>query len=258
MSSRLKRIVVACILSLLASAPAHAIESVNIMADSHLSAVMSHIARYYSRSTGNVANLSFLPASTQDAQIAEGGAADVLVTSQTARIEQLKTQGLIDFYSQTPIARDRLALVGPLESPIQARLAQAFPTAQIILQLGFEPGFVVGHPETLQEGIYGKEAMRNLGAAADLEPYTLYIKDLRQMLDMVARQNAYGVFFYSSVLAVPGLRVIDLFPESSHTPIQYYAVVIASDNMNQARNFMAYLKTPAVRSIFRDNGFIAD
>jgi molybdate transport system substrate-binding protein len=156
------------------------------------------------------------------------------------------------------VARNRLALVGPADSPLQVALLKKFPTAALINQMGGEQAFVVGNPETLMAGIYGKEALRKLNVADDLEPYTLYIRQMDEMFDMVLRQHAYGIFLYSSTINQAGLRVLDVLPENSHRPIAYYAVVIAGDNMNEARKFLEYLKTADAKKIFRENGFSVD
>jgi molybdate transport system substrate-binding protein len=128
----------------------------------------------------------------------------------------------------------------------------------IISQMAGEQLFVVGHPETLMEGVYGKEALRSLGVSEDLEEYTLYIKQLEQMLDMVRRQHAYGIFFYSTVVGMDDVRVLDLLPETSHHPVEYYAVAIAGENMAEARKFLDYLKSAPSRKVLRSKGFKTD
>lgn len=242
-------------LALLFSAPpARALDSVTIMADASISLAVTQIARSYTRNTGSIVTTSYLPFQTQQAQIAEGIAADVLITPLVQWMEDLKTRGLIDVYSPAPIAKNRLALAGPPDSALTANMEKSFPVAAIIQAIGAEPGFVVGNPETLPEGTYAKEALRALGAAQYLEPYTLYPKRIEDMLDMVAHRNAYGIFFYSSVANRGDLKIIGVLPEAAHQPIQYYAVVIAGDNMDSARKFLEYLKSDRAQKIFRDNG----
>jgi molybdate transport system substrate-binding protein len=238
--------------------PALALSSVTVMADNNLSVAMAEIARSYSRDRGVIVNTSFAPAKSQEAQITEGDSGDILITPDLKWIENLKTQGLVDIYSQTQLARDRLALVGPLSSPLHARLLQNFPVTQIIEHLGGEQGFVIGNPETLPEGVYSKEALRKLNVAADLEPYTLFIKNREQMFDIVITQKAYGLFFYTTAVGQAGVRVIDMLPEDSYTPIWYYAVVIAGDNMNEARRFLDYLKSTKTKNILKKNGFLTN
>lgn len=240
------------------STPCFAISTVTVMADNSLSIAMTALARDYSKNNNAVVNSSFASSATQQEQISEGGAADILITPKLPWIEDLKTQGLVDVYSQTPIARNRIALVAPVASPLQVKIEEGFPTAQLIQQFGWEPGFVIGSPDALEEGTFSKEALRNVGAAGDLEEYTLYVKRLDQMFDMVANHGMYGLFFYSSTVGKAGIRVLDLLPENTHKPIEYNAVVIAGDNMDEARKFLEYLKSDNAKEILRDNGFLAN
>jgi len=235
-----------------------AVDSVTLLADSTISLAMAQVARSYARDRLVVVNASFAAPVSQEAQIKEGGAADILITPRLSRIEELKTQGLVDVYSQATVARNRLALVGPLDSDLKMPMGQHVRTAPLINAMGGEQAFVVANPQTLMEGTYSKEALRNLHAADDLEPYTLYIKSSGEMFDMVMKQHAYGVFLNSSLVGKEGLRVIGLLPEESHKPITYYAVVIAGENMDQARKFMEYLKGSDARRLLRENGLTID
>ena len=253
-----KNLILAVLTTVSFASPVFAIDSVTLLADSTISMAMAQVARNYSRDNNVVVNASFATPTSQETQIKEGGAADILITPKLPWIEDLKTQGLVDIYSQATVARNRLALVGPVDSDLQIPVTKDFKTAPLINAMAGEQAFVVGNPQSLMEGVYGKEALRSLGVAEDLEPYTLYIKESPQMFDMVVNQHAYGVFLNSSLIAKDGLRVIGLLPEESHHPIAYYAVVIAGENMDQARKFMEYLKSPATKRLLRENGYSVD
>jgi len=246
------------IICLLHATPCFAIDTVTVMADNSLSLAMTALARDYAKSSNAIVNTSFAASAAQQSQISEGSAADILITPKAEWIENLKTQGVVDIYSQTPIARNRIALVAPTNSPLQIKLANGFPVSLLIQQFGWEPNFVVASPDILEEGAFSKEALRNLGVANDLEEYTLYIKRLDQMFDMVANHGMYGLFFYSSTIGKTGVRVLDLLPEDSHRPIEYNAVVLAGDNMDEARKFITYLKSDNAKEILRDYGFLAN
>jgi len=233
-------------------------KSVTVMADSTLGTALAEIARNYSRDSQVVVNTSFATQSAQEIQITEGAAADILITPKQPWIDQLKMRGLVDVYSQILLAKNQLALVGPVDSPLNINLALRFPVTEIIHEMAGEQAFVVGHPETQLAGAYGKEVLRSLNVADELEPYTLYIKQTDQMIDMVTKQRAYGIFLYSSTISREGLRVLDLFPDNLYRPIDYYAVVIAGDNMDEARKFLDYLKTRGAKRVLRENGFITD
>ncbi len=254
----LRNSILALVFALGFARAAYALPSVTVLADPTMGAAIAEIARNYSRDQSTVANTAFTSSTEQEHEITEGGSADVLITPRQNWIDQLKTQGLLDVNSQTTVAKNRMALVGPVDSPITARIQNGFPTVPLIQQMEGEQLFVMGNPETLMEGVYGKEALRSLDVAGDLEEHTLYIKNLDQMFDMVRKQHAYGIFFYSSTISRDGVRVIDLLPENSHHPIEYYAVAIAGENMSEARKFIEYLKGSTARKILRDNGFAAD
>lgn len=232
--------------------------TVTVMADHSLSAAVSEIARNYSRGNQAIVNTSFLPQKIQQELISDGAAADVLITSKAEWIDELKQQGLIDINSQTKFARDKLVLIGSKETNVVSAGAGRFPAFEIIKAGNGEPVFILGNPEFLMEGVYAKEAMRSFGANDDLEPYTLYAKRLDEMFDMVANQNAFAICFYSSTLTREGVKIIDTLPESAHKPIVYNAVVIASDNMNEARKFLTYLKSAEVRKLLAKDGFVVD
>lgn len=253
--TNLRLSLVAAALLLFYASPAQAIGSITVMADSGLGVAIAEIARNYSRASNLVVNTSFASQKSQEAQINEGGAADILITSDQAWIDRLKASGLVDVYSQVVVARNRLALVGPVGTPLELAPGEAFPTTSLIRHMNFEPGFVIGHPEALAEGIYAKEALSNLGVYQDIEEYTLYVKSLPQMMEMVANQGDYGLFFYSTTIARRDLRVLALLPETVHKPIQYFAVVIAGENMNEARKFIDYLKGADAKVVLMENGF---
>lgn len=232
--------------------------TVTVMADHSLSTAVSEIARNYSRENQAVVNTSFQTQKIQQEQISEGAAADILITSKKQWIDELKQQGLIDRNSQTKLAKDRLVLIGPKETSVVSAGAGRFPTFEIIRAGGGEPVFVLGNPEFLMEGIYAREAIHSFGANDDLEPYTLYVKSLDEMFDMVANHNIFAICFYSSAMKRDDIKIIDTLPESAHKPIVYNAVVIASDNMNEARKFLTYLKSAEVRKLLDKDGFVVD
>lgn len=235
--------------------PAFALPSVTILADPSMGPAVAEIARNYSREHNVVASTVFTSSSEQQDEINEGGSADVLITPKLGWIETLKTQGLIDVHSEIAVAKNRMALIGPIDSTLNLKIRNSFPSTELIHAMEGEQLFVVGHPETLLEGIYGREALRNLDPNHDMEEYTLYIKNLDQMFEMVRKSHAYGLFFYSSAISRTGIRVIDLLPEDSHHPIDYHAVAIAGDNMGEARKFLDYLKSASARKTLRENGF---
>lgn len=235
---------------------AYAFPTVIVLSDKTINKAIISIARNYSLQNNIVVNTAFTSPDIQQEQIMDGAAADVVITPLESWVEELKSRGLVDVYSQVEIASNRLALVTSANNPIQLSLANGFPTAEIIQSMNWEQSFIVGHPQTQIEGIYAKQVLREMKAASDLEPYTLYIKRYDQTIEKLKENNTYGVFFYTTVKDQKDLRVLDFFPENTYPPIRYYAVVIAGENMNEARKFVNYLNSKDARRTLVSQGFI--
>jgi len=258
LSVRIKLLSLVFMLTAGVVSPAFSLTSLTILADNNMGIAVAEIAREYSRTHQVVVNTSFAPPDDQESEIIEGGSADVLITPRVQWMEHLRSKGLLDVRSQTALAKDQLVLVGPTEGVFPVKLAHAFPTAELIKRMEGEALFVVGNPQTQASGISGKQALRNLGVAGDMEPYTLYIKGQDQMVEMVMKQHAYGVFLYSATIDREGMKVLDVFPKNSYKTAIYYASVIAGDNMDEARKFIEYLKSPDAKELLTKNGFSTD
>lgn len=242
--------------SVLWCAPSFALPNITIMADPAASIAVTRLAQEYARMSDVGVSTSFTSKQEQSGQILEGGAADILITPDARWIEELKGQGLIDVNSKREFARGRLALVGPGDSALSLKLTDNFMAAPLVHAMGDSPGLLIGNPEYLREGKYAKEALRSLGALDVLEPYTLYPKTSEEMIEQVTSHGAFGVFFYGDAQLMEHAKIIDIFPANSHSPVVYYAVVVAGENMDEARKFMKFLDTRSARTAIRTAGMI--
>lgn len=77
------------------------------------------------------------------------------------------------------------------------------------------------------------------------------------MLTYVETGNAdAGLVYATDAQVSQRVRVVAVAPESSHDPIVYpLAEIHGSHNMSTAREFIAFLQSPAARAIFERHGF---
>ena len=81
-------------------------------------------------------------------------------------------------------------------------------------------------------------------------------ESVRAALMLVARGEApLGVVYASDAQAEPKVRVIGIFPESSHPPIVYPVARLAASTNAEAASFVRWLASPAATTIFRHRGF---
>lgn len=241
------------------SVPAQAQQDIGIVvvsADSSLSLPLSRIARDYARTKGIAVTVSYLSSGPLSAQheVIENATVDLMLTARRDWQETLKQQGLVDVAADRAIATNRLVLVGPSTSALILDLEKTFNTGKMLLYMGDNRLFAIANPETLAEGSYSREALRKMNADADLEPYTVYPRDMAQLTSAITRKGAYGLMLASTAEGISGLRIIATIPSWAHSPIAYHTLVLAGENMNAARAFAAYLVTPRAQAVFRQFG----
>ena len=261
MTASSPKCLVLLLLSLVVSPTAYAapmadeIRTISVIADSSLALPVTKIIQQYSTDKHQAVVASYVPVNQQEEAVLEGVGYDVLITARPKILEELKQQGLVDIYTESEVAKNRLVLAASDKSDFQASLAKRFPLADIITKFNWQPGLVVGNPETLLEGSIAREALRNYGVIADLEPYTMYEKDLPEIISMIREEGSLGLVYQSDAKNYQGLRVVDIVPEHTHRPITYIAVVLAGNRMEQSREFVDYLTQRRSKNIFQKHDF---
>jgi len=90
------------------------------------------------------------------------------------------------------------------------------------------------------------------GVAAKLAPTS----DVRVALNLVARGEApYGIVYSTDAAAEPRVKIVDMFPASSHPPILYPAALTATGKKAEATEFLKYLRSPKAVRDFTAQGF---
>jgi molybdate transport system substrate-binding protein len=74
-------------------------------------------------------------------------------------------------------------------------------------------------------------------------------------LAYVARGEApLGIVYETDAKAEPNVKIVGIFPESSHAPILYPAA-LTKDAKPEARGFLTYLSSPKAEAVFAKDGF---
>lgn len=229
--------------------------SLILQADSSLMLPISELARLYTLKTHQPVALFFVQSQHQIHDIVDGAVIDLLITARRTWIDALSQQGLVDPAFKNVIAKNQLVLVAPPTSTEAVDLAHGFNPAPLMLKIGPDNfNFVIGHPESLAEGGASREALRNLGVDGDLEPYMEYPRTLEKLRKAVLKKNAYGLMYASDAKETLGIRILGALPDSSYTPIHYTTLVLAGDNMENARAFVKYLQQKEAGAVFSKYG----
>jgi len=150
------------------------------------------------------------------------------------------------------LLRNRLVLIAPAGSTLQAAITAGFPLAAL---LG-DGRLAMADPDTVPAGKYGKAALEKLGVWNRVSSKLARAENVRAALNFVARgETPLGIVYLTDANAEKKVRVVGQFPADSYPPIVYPVAVVASSKNVAAPAFVQYLKSGAPRAIFEKYGF---
>lgn len=196
--------------------------------------------------------ISFAASSALARQIASGAPADVFVSADEPWMDDIAAKGLVRKGTRVSFLRNALVLVAPKASTVRLRIAPNMPLAAA---LG-GGRLAVGDPAAVPAGIYARQSLTKLGVWASVQGRLAPAENVRAALALVNRGAApLGVVYATDARAEPGVRVVGLFPESSHDPISYPIATLAASRNPEGEGFRRFLISSEGKAIFRRFGF---
>ena len=232
-----------------------------VFAAASLTNALNSIGPLYTRRSGENVTFSFAASSTLARQIAAGAQANVFFSADTDWMDFLQSRGLIDPATRRDIVGNRLALIAPKGSTVRLLVRKDFDLAGA---LGGNGRLAIGEPQSVPAGRYAREALRSLGVWDSVSGRLIPAENVRAALEYVARGEApLGIVYETDALIEPRVRIVGLFPTSSHPRIDYPAAVVAAahggpprDRAAGADRFVRFLASPDARQIFHKFGFL--
>ncbi|MCW1383893.1 molybdate ABC transporter substrate-binding protein [Novosphingobium sp. KCTC 2891] len=196
--------------------------------------------------------ISFAASSALARQIEAGAPADLLVSADTQWMDHVAAAGFVARGSRAPFLTNQLVLIAPAASRLSLAIRPGFPLARA---LG-NGRLAMGDPDAVPAGIYGKEALTRLGAWPHVAGRVARAESVRAALALVARGEApLGVVYATDARAEPRVRVVGVFPETSHAPILYPLARLTGATSRDAEAFHRFLLSGEGKAIFRRFGF---
>lgn len=222
-----------------------------IFAAASLKNVIDDLAAPCKQVTGVGYKASYAASSTLAKQIAEGAPADMFISADLEWMDDAARRGLIDGASRVNLLGNDLVLVAPNASTVTLKIAPNFALAAA---LG-NGRLAVGDPAAVPAGLYAKAALTSLGVWNSVSSRLAPAENVRAALLLVSRAEApLGIVYRTDALADATVRIVDVFPASSHPPIVYPAA-LTTHGSAAARKVLDYLRGPAARAVFEQQGF---
>ncbi len=213
------------------------------------------VAQEFWRGNGQKVVVSYAASPALAKQIENGAPADVFISADLDWMDYIDQRKLIRAGTRRNLLRNRLVLIEPANSKVQAEITPGFPLAKL---LG-DGRLAMADPDSVPAGKYGKAALEKLGVWSSVEGKVARAENVRAALNFVARGEVpLGIVYQTDVYAEKKVRVVAQFSPDSHPAIIYPVAVIASSRHVAASVFVNYLKSAEARAIFEKYGFSMD
>lgn len=255
--SRMSKLAVAAILwgTLLAGA-GHADQAekpaILVFGAASLTNVLQDLGDAFTKQTSIPVKFSFAASSALARQIESGAPADVFFSADLDWMDYLQKRNLIQAPSRRDVLGNRLVLIAPSDSAIELKIKPHFPLATA---LGGKH-LATGDPDAVPVGRYAREALTNLGVWDEVADRIVRADSVRSALAFVDRGEApLGIVYETDAMVDKNVRVVDVFPATSHAPI-VYPIALTVNAQADAAKFVAYIASPASDVTFKAYGFV--
>jgi molybdate transport system substrate-binding protein len=184
-------------------------------------------------------------------QIEQGAPVDVFAAANRAYIQELEQLGLVMPDTVALYAQGRITLWTRADSPF------TFAELRDLMQPGVAR-VAIANPEHAPYGIAAREALQSAGLWDALQPKLILGENAAQTLQYAETGNVdVAIAALSLSIAAGDQGRYVLIPAELHNPLdQALAVVSSTQHEAEARQFAAFVNSPAGRGVMRRYGFV--
>ena len=234
---------------LTASAPRLAAVELNVSAAASLADALQEIKSQYEMQGGDRIVLNLGASSTLARQIQEGAPADLFLSADEAKMDQLEKQGLVVKGTRRSVLSNTLVVVVPTDSSLKIT-----PPADLTKVRAL----ALAEPQSVPAGIYAKEYLRRLKLWDRVIDRVVPTENVRAALAAVEQGNAdAGIVYKTDAGISKKVRIAYEVPLAEGPRISYpFAAIAGSKNPEAARRFLEYLESPVALGVFERYGFL--
>ena len=226
-------------------------KTVTVFAAASLTNALQDLGDAFTKDTSIAVRFSFAASSALARQIENGSRADMFFSADLEWMDYLQARNLIQPATRHDVLGNQLVLIAPLDSKISLKIEPHFALAAAV----GKSRLATGDPDSVPVGRYAREALANLGVWDEVAPRLVRADSVRSALAFVDRgEAALGIVYATDAMVDKNVRVVGMFPASSHMPI-IYPVALTSGARSDAAKFLAYIRGPAGDLAFRHYGF---
>jgi molybdate transport system substrate-binding protein len=218
-----------------------------VFAAASLTDALGEIGAGYEARTGVRVLFSFAGSNALARQIRAGAPADVFVSANLARMDELQEAGLVRADDRVNLLSNRLVVVVAVASHLVVTEPADLERARRL---------ALGDPEAVPAGIYARIWLEGRGLWERLRGRVVPTLDVRAALAAVETGSAeVGIVYRSDVAVSRRVRVAFEVPVHEAPQIVYPAAVLASARSPASRPFLDHMRSPEATAVFARFGF---
>lgn len=222
-----------------------------VHAAASLTDAMKEIAATYEKQSGDKLQLNFGASSLLARQIEEGAPADLFLSADEAKMDNLENKGLL-------LPGTRRSLLSNLLVIVVSNDAHAAPKSASDLVKPEYKKIALAQPDSVPAGIYAREYLQKLGLWEKVKDKVVPTENVRAALAAVESGNVEAGFVYKTdSLISKKVKVAVEISATEGPKISYpIAVIKSSKEPEHAKKLEEYLAGPEARKVFEKFGFI--
>lgn len=184
-------------------------------------------------------------------QIEGGAPVDVFASASQEDMDGIEQKGMIMKDTRVNFAANTVVLVVPVGSKAKIKSFECLMSREI-------KRIAIGNPKTVPAGRYAQEVFKYYKVAETIKDKLIFAKNVRQVLDYVARGEVDAGIVYSTdaMARSKKVKVVAAASEASLKPVVYpIAVVKGSKNELLAKEFVALVVSREGKRILEKYGF---
>lgn len=223
----------------------------NVYAAASLTDALQEIATAYQKAAGVKISLNLGASSALARQIEERAPADVFLSADEAKMNELEKNGLVLKGTRRSLLSNTLVIVVPADSHLKLASARDLVGPQV-------KAISLCEPQTVPAGIYAQEYLRKVHVWDSVVKKLVPTENVRAALAAVESGNVEaGIVFKTDARISKKVKIALEIPAAEGPAISYPVAVLSnSSKAEAARRFVSYLESAPGIEIFRKYGFL--
>ncbi|MEB3752795.1 molybdate ABC transporter substrate-binding protein [Acinetobacter sp. MD2(2019)] len=205
--------------------------------------------RFEKQNPNTKVNVTFGSSGTILQQLRYGAPIDVFASADEQTMNDAEKMALVQQQTRTDFTNNSLVLITSTEKPVLVKSLKDLTRNDI-------QHIALGNPAHTPAGRYAQATLQKQGLWNNLQSKMIYTQNVRQALDYVARAETQAGFVFSSDVLSQKSKVRVIFKVPTEIAIRYpIAVTKTSKDVQQAQQFIRYVKSAEGQNILRQYGF---